>query len=94
MLYRCLRDCYVGDMLWHQGKTYELPDDMVKSEKNFQPIEQPVEVEPEQVIQPVSDTPEKPREPKSGEYLCSKCHSIHRESSKLGQKHLKYKQEE
>lgn len=88
MKYLCLRDCYVGDSLYYQGQAYELPDDMRKSEKNFQLLEeQPVEAKP------VPDTQEKPREPKSGEYLCSKCLSIHRESSKLGQKHLKYKQE-
>lgn len=31
---------------------------------------------------------EKPRELKPGEYLCSKCNSPHRKTSKIGKKHL------
>ena len=94
MKYLCLRDCYVYDRFWHQGETYELPDDMEKSEKNFKPVELP---EPELALESepllvVANAPEKPRELKPSEYLCSKCKTLHRESSKLGRRHLKYKE--
>jgi len=38
MKYICLRNCYVGERLWKAGKTYDLPDNMEKNEKNFSPI--------------------------------------------------------
>ncbi len=91
MKYLCLRKCWVGDRLWYAGVEYELPDKMEKAEKNFrllESVETPVEVE-----ELAPSIPEKPREPNPGEYLCSKCKGIHRESSKIGTKHLKYKQE-
>lgn len=39
--------------------------------------------------EPPSVPTEKPREPKSGEYFCPKCNSLHRKTSKIGIKHLK-----
>ena len=38
MQYKVLRDCYVNDRLWFAGSTVELPDDMEKSPKNFEPV--------------------------------------------------------
>ena len=84
MKYRCLRDCYVEDRLFEKGEIYELPNAFPKYEKNFELMDEPT---PEPVI---ADVTEKPREPKLGEYLCSKCNGIHRETSKLGKRHLKY----
>ncbi len=84
MKYMCLRNCYVGERLWKEGRVYSLPDSMEKHPKNFRLVGEP---EPT-----VSDAPEQPRQLKPGEYLCSKCTSIHRETSKLGQKHLKNKE--
>ncbi len=39
MKYLCLRDCFVNSVLWREGKTYELPDKMGKSPKNFKPTD-------------------------------------------------------
>ncbi len=36
------------------------------------------------------ETTEKPLELKPGEYWCPKCQTIHRNSSNIGRKHLKY----
>ena len=88
MQYLCLRDCYVNDRFWQKGEAYELPDEMEKSEKNFKLVE------PQPITEPVTtETPEKPRELKPGQYFCSKCQAIHRETSNLGKRHLKYKLE-
>ena len=88
MKYRCLRDCYVEDRLFAKGEIYELPDAFPKYEKNFGLMDEPA---PEPVTEPVvTVATEKSREPKPGEYLCSKCNGIHRETSKLGKRHLKY----
>ena len=38
MEYVCLRNCYVADRLWKEGKVYDLPDSMEKHPKNFQPL--------------------------------------------------------
>ncbi len=83
--YLCLRNCFVNVMLWKEGRVYTLPAEMEKHPKNFRLVGEP---EP---VPAVSDTPEKSRESKPDEYLCSKCNSIHRETSKLGKKHLKNK---
>ncbi len=77
MQYLVLRDCYVGEVFRRQGDTVELPDDLEKSEKNFTLI---------------GGEPGDLREPSSTEYRCSKCSSNHKESSKLGKRHLKYRQ--
>ena len=94
--YICLRNCFVNTVLWKEGRTYELPDAMDKHPKNFRLVGEPEPI-PEPVIESITepastDTPEKPREPKPSEYICSKCNSIHREISKVGKKHLKYKE--
>ena len=51
MKYLCLRNCFVNGQIYLKGETHELPDDMDKPERQWQPIGG----EP--------DTPEKPREP-------------------------------
>lgn len=91
MNYLCLRNCYVQDRLHYKGEVYELPDGFPIYEKNFKPVEgqEPEPTPP--ADEPVVDAPEKAREPKIGQYLCSKCNGIHKEISKLGQRHLKYK---
>lgn len=78
MQYLCLRNCFTGDRFYYGGEAYELSGVHV-SEKNFKLVN----------AEPITD--EKLREPKSGEYWCNKCLSIHRVSSRLGRKHLKYK---
>ena len=89
MKYLCLRNCYVEDVLWRKGEVYELPDNMVKSEKNFQPLgEQPVE-EPEPKPKPV-----KPDVIPKGQFWCTKCKALHRETSNTGKKHIKHKETE
>ncbi|MBC8274109.1 MAG: hypothetical protein H8E40_03980 [Chloroflexi bacterium] len=45
MKYTCLRTCYASDRLYHKDGVYELPDEMRKSEKNFQLVGTPVQVE-------------------------------------------------
>lgn len=49
----CLRDCYVGERFWKKGETYELPDGMYKSEKNFRAIG--VELEPTKGVTPTTE---------------------------------------
>ena len=52
-------------------------------------------VEPKGKVQTIHPgKAEKPRSPNLGEFLCPKCHSIHRETSKVGKKHSKFKVEE
>lgn len=91
MKYLCLRTCYVNDRLWKVGEVYDLPDGMEKSERNFKPVEQPVEVEPEQVTEPKPE-PVKPDVIPKGQYWCTKCKALHRETSKIGQRHLRVHQ--
>lgn len=64
------------------------------------PDKAPEEPAPEPFVEPKGKAQtlhpgkvEKPRSPNPGEFLCSKCTTIHRESSKIGKKHLKYKAE-
>ena len=40
MEYKCLRNCYVDDRFFYGGDVYDLPDEMFKDAKNFQPIEE------------------------------------------------------
>ena len=54
MKYLCLRNCVVDDVLWKEGKVYDLPDAMYKYEKNFSPMNHQ-EVKPEEKSEP---TPE------------------------------------
>ena len=95
MQYICLRSCYVGEVLRKGGRVYTLPEAMEKHPKNFRPVGEPEPIPKpaiESITEPLAtDTPEKPPEPNLGEYLCSKCKSSHRETSKLGKKHLKHK---
>ena len=87
--YTCIRNCFVNVQLWKAGKTYELPEAMEKDPKNFRLVGAP-----EPVIEPERTEPAKPTEPRAlgpGEYVCSKCENPHRESSKIGKKHLKHK---
>jgi len=58
------------------------PDTLLAHELN-----QPVVVKVE-----VPSTPETSPEPRPGEYLCSKCNGMHRANSRLGARHMKYKQ--
>jgi hypothetical protein len=39
MKYLCLRVCFVSGSLWQKGAIYDLPDEMNKDPKNFQPVE-------------------------------------------------------
>ncbi len=82
MKYLVLRNCFTAEsQYFSKGDTVELPDEMYKAEKNFRSLETP----PTNATEPL-------REPKPGEYLCSKCSAIHRDSSKQGKSHLKHKQ--
>lgn len=79
MQYLVLRDCFVGEVLRVQGDVVELPASVEKSSKNFRLV--------------AGEDSEALREPANGEYRCSKCESIHRETSKLGVRHMKYQVE-
>ena len=52
-----------------------------------------LEFEPEIIAQDVftEEVVPEPRPVKDGVYLCSKCNKLHRETSKLGGRHKKYK---
>jgi len=99
MKYLCLRDCFVNSRLWREGQTYDLPDAMEKSPKNFKPVGAEPEPEAPPVLEaPATDqpTPEPPVEQPpipDGQYWCGKCQTLHRETSKVGKRHLKHKVE-
>jgi len=85
----------VNDRLWEKGEIYELPEGMEKSEKNFQAIEETKpELKPESGAKPARPIAEKTKPSKipKGSFWCVKCQSLHKETSKVGQKHLKYKE--
>lgn len=102
MKYLCLRDCYVNDRFWSKGEVYELDVDMEKSEKNFKAVEAPEPEEPETGTTFASSSgaeaeTQLPAKPKpdvipDGLFWCGRCETLHRETSKVGQKHLKYKE--
>ena len=83
----------------------EIPEKKVMTQEKVlatvpSPNQVPEEPEPEPYIEPKGKAQtihpgkvEKPRSPNPGEFLCFKCSSIHRETSKVGKKHLKYKAE-
>ncbi|MBA7565614.1 hypothetical protein ES708_07299 [subsurface metagenome] len=77
MNYLCLRKCFVAGRLWQEGEVYSLPKGMQKDPKNFRPMETP---KPTAVISKEM-------------YRCGKCdgHPFHRETSKIGKRHLKFK---
>ncbi len=35
----CLRDCFTNSRFFNEGRTYELPDTMVKNPKNFRSLD-------------------------------------------------------
>jgi len=75
MRYLCLRKCFVGARLWHEGVEYELPDDMEISPKNFEPV----------VV-----AKKKARVVVESDYFrCPVCQHTHRETSKVGRNHKK-----
>jgi len=96
MKYRCLRDCFVQDTLHKEGEIYELPDDFPKYEKNFELMDQPAP-EPESGAveapeqKPAAPEPVKPDVIPTGQYWCTKCKSLHRETSRIGKRHLGFK---
>lgn len=86
MKYRCLRNCYVNDRFWSEGETYELPDDMVKSAKHFQPVGESV---PEtQTVEPTAPKA-KPEVIPEGMFWCGKHQTLHKLTSSVGKKCLK-----
>jgi len=64
MQYLCLRDCYTGDRFYYGGETYELSDDIVKSEKNFKLVGQPEP--PPEPLETITEAIE-------GEFVCPDC---------------------
>ena len=97
MNYECLRNCYIGERLWKEGKVYELPADIEKHPKNFRPVGQAPELEVPQSIPEPREKETKPVRPGtilSGQYWCSKCSRLHREKGKIGRNHLKHKKQE
>ena len=82
--YLCIRTCFVNERLWQQDVVYDLPDEM--SKQHFQPVESAPLEAPAQKPEPV-----KPENIPNGMYWCSKCETMHRESSKVGKAHLKHK---
>ncbi|MEE8471223.1 MAG: hypothetical protein V3S51_07835 [Dehalococcoidia bacterium] len=97
MQYLVLRDCYVGDVFRRKGETYDLPDGVEVSDKNFEPMEKSVVAkEPKPTTKartPSTGSPTALRTPKANEYACSKCKKVHLITSSKGQKHLKFRPE-
>jgi len=100
MRYLCLRDCFVGDRFWKGGETYDIAEDgkMEINEKNFSLVGP--SPEPAPAGEKKEGQPEKPKTPQGkpdfipkGQYWCGKCQTLHRETSKLGKRHLKHKED-
>ena len=91
MKYICLRNCFVNSRFHHQGETYELSDDVRKSEKNFRLVEEPAPAPAPEKAAPVPKT--KPAVIPKGMFWCGRCQMLHLDSKKIGQRHLKYKVE-
>ena len=94
MKYLVLRDCFTEECRYfRKGDTVELPDEMYKYEKNFRAVDAPAEVDKTDTneVGATGVVTEPQRELNPGEYLCSKCSAIHRDSSRVGKAHLKYK---
>lgn len=97
--YICLRDCFVDNFYHYKDRTYDIPEGKPVSPKNFKLIGEPKPVA-EDEPKPIPDAPQSATEPSKEEakaipqgfYSCSKCQAVHRETSKLGKRHLKYKQ--
>ncbi len=83
MNYVCLRNCVVNDVLWKEGKVYNLPEAMDKHEKNFRLMRHQDDVA-------TPEDKQSARELEDNEYACSKCHSVHKKTSKIGKRHLKH----
>ncbi len=66
MDYECLRNCYIGERLWKEGRVYTLPVDMEKHPKNFRPVGQAPEPEVPQSV------PE-PKEKETNPLVCKVC---------------------
>jgi len=82
MKHICLRDCYVNDRFWRRGETYELPEAMEKSPKNFSPVAEPAPA-------PVPKT--RPEVIPPGMFWCEEHNTLHKETSRTGKKCLKNK---
>ena len=67
MEYLALRNCVVDDVLWKEGRVYDLPDAMYKYEKNFSKVNHQG-VTPEEV----SEATESTTSPANGNN-CSEC---------------------
>jgi len=83
MKYVCLRNCVVNDLLWKEGRIYDLPDAMDKHPKNFKCMRHQ-----DEVVTP--EDKQTARELGENKYACSKCHKVHKKSSKIGKRHLKH----
>jgi hypothetical protein len=101
MMYLCLRNCFVNGRFYTEGQTYELGEGQMNSPKNFRLIEsedtKPAETEAKQTSGAEEINSPKPQGVKpdvipSGMFWCPNCKVLHRESSKLGTRHLKYKE--
>ncbi len=68
MKYLCLRNCVVNDLLWKEGRVYDLPDAMEKHEKNFTLMEQGVIPEAEHTLEATESTTSPAKE-----NTCSEC---------------------
>ena len=64
--HKCIRTCFVNNVLWNEGNIYELSNEMEKSPKNFKPLDESLPPEPlkepELIIGEATPEPEKPVE--------------------------------
>ncbi len=100
-LYQCLRNCFVNTQLWKKGKSYDLPEKMVKDPKNFRLLG--VTEEEEEELQNTEyeeewSNKQKPAINPIGKYWCLKCGVFHREEPdknghlpKVAKNHKKYR---
>ncbi|KKL65445.1 hypothetical protein LCGC14_2154910 [marine sediment metagenome] len=55
MQYVCLRNCVVNDVLWKEGKIYNLPDSMDKHPRNFRLVGEPAPEPLQSTTEPIGD---------------------------------------
>jgi hypothetical protein len=97
MKYLCLRNCFVNGRFYTKGQTYELGEEQVNSPKNFKlvavkasPPEESGQGEGEESTKKTEGV--KPNVIPKGMFWCSNCKVLHRESSRVGKRHLKFKE--
>jgi len=74
MKYRVLRNCYVYEILYHEGEVCELSDKAEICEKNFELLDKPLPDAPQAITEAVND--EDAIIPSTNDLTCPKCGKV------------------